>query len=375
MWGCSRPALVRASRTNRSASPGDGVRPRSSTLTATSCPSVSSRTRNTAATPPSANTSPTVNFLPRAFWRRRRSVVRSSDMADAKPRNLRRVALGTAGVVFVWLFAVWPPPVWWRDHWPRETALMREMADGRPAGQARSALKDIAPVLQRMVIIAEDSRFRSHVGIDPAEIADALGMGGAHGFWSAVGTAWRHRDRLRGARTTTQQLAKNLYLSSSRNPLRKVKEAVTALRLELALSKDRILELYLNVAESGPGIWGVDAASRAYFGVPASRLSEEEAAELAATLPHPRTSNPTFRPDRMLGRRNLILARYRGVDVYIPPEEETDSLPIPLPAPVVPPALDSLRIDVPVDSLEDSLTDRRTDAQRRTEDSVRDSLP
>src|SRR5947208_9997149 len=386
MWGCSSRALVRASRTNRSASPGEGVSPRSSTFTATSCPSVSSRTRNTAANPPSPKTSPTVNFLPRAFWRRRRSVVRSSDMADAKPRNLRRVALGTAGVVFVWLFAVWPPPVWWRDHWPRETALMREMADGRPAGQARSALKDIAPVLQRMVIIAEDSRFRSHVGIDPAEIADALGMGGAHGFWSAVGTAWRHRDRLRGASTITQQLAKNLYLSSSRNPIRKVKEAVTALRLELALSKDRILELYLNVAEWGPGIWGVDAASRAYFAVSASRLSEEQAAELAATLPHPRTSNPTFRPDRTLARRDLILARYRGVDVYIPPEEEPASLLITLPAPVVPPALDSLRIDVPVDSLEDSLTDRRTDAQTtrrtdatdaqgRTADSGRDSLP
>jgi monofunctional biosynthetic peptidoglycan transglycosylase len=300
-------------------------------------------------------------------------------MADAKPRNLRGVALGTAGVVLVWLFAVWPPSVWWRDHWPRETAMMREQAAGgsqsaRPAVRP-TKLESISPVLQRMVIIAEDSRFRSHVGIDLAEIADAVGVDDARGFWSAVGAAWRHRDRLRGASTITQQLAKNLYLSSSRNPIRKVKEAVTALRLELALSKDRILELYLNVAEWGPGIWGVDAASRAYFGVPASRLTEEQAAELAATLPHPRTSNPTFRPDRTLARRNLILARYRGVDVYIPPEEETDSLPMPLPAPVLPPALDSLRIDVPGDSLEDSLTDRRTDAQGRTEDSVRDSLP
>jgi len=257
--------------------------------------------------------------------------------------------------------------------------MMREMADGRTGGRADgrspSVLKDISPVLQRMVIIAEDSRFRSHVGIDPAEIADALGMDGAHGFWSAVGAAWRHRDRLRGASTITQQLAKNLYLSSSRNPIRKVKEAATALRLELALSKDRILELYLNVAEWGPGIWGVDAASRAYFAVPASRLTEEQAAELAATLPHPRTSNPTFRPDRTLARRNLILARYRGVDVYIPPEEETDTVPMPLPAPVLPPELDSLKIDVPVDSLEDSLTNRRTDAQGRTADSGRDSLP
>src|SRR6185295_149416 len=381
MCGCSSRALVRASRTNRSASPGDGVSPRSSTFTATSWPRVWSRTRNTAANPPSPRTSPTVNFLPRAFWRRRRSVVRSSDMADAKPRKLRRVALGTTGVVLVWLLAVWPPPVWWRDHWPRETAMMREQAVGgsqsaRPAVRPTN-LESISPVLQRMVIIAEDSRFRSHVGIDPAEIADALGVDGAHGFWSAVGAAWRHRDRLRGASTITQQLAKNLYLSSSRNPVRKTKEAVTALRLELALSKDRILELYLNVAEWGPGIWGADAASRAYFAVPASRLTQEQAAELAATLPHPRTSNPTFRPERTLARRGLILARYHGVNVYIPPEEETDTLPVPT---VSLPPVDSLEIEVapPVDSAQDSLTATRTDttdAQGRTEDSSRDSLP
>src|SRR5437773_6706298 len=373
MCGCSSRALVRASRTNRSASPGDGVSPRSSTFTATSWPRVSSRTRNTAAKPPSPKTSPTVNFLPRAFWRRRRSVTRSSDMADAKPRNLRRAALGPAGVVLVWLFAVWPPPVWWRDHWPRETAMMREIADcrtgGRPDGQSPSAcptvrpsaLQDISPLLQRMVIIGEDSRFRTHHGIDPAEIADALGVDGAHGFWSAVGAAWRHRDRLRGASTITQQLAKNLYLSSSRNPIRKVKEAVTALQLELALSKDRILELYLNVAEWGPGIWGVDAASRAYFAMPGSRLTEEQAAELAATLPHPRTSNPTFRPDRTLARRGLILARYHGVDVYIPPEEETDTvLVVP---PVIVPPIDTLNVQLPVpgDTLVDT-TRSQTDS-------------
>src|SRR6266702_3948594 len=327
MCGCSSRALVRASRTNRSASPGEGVRPRSRTFTATSWPRSWSRTRNTAANPPSPRTSPTVNFLPRAFWRRRRSVVRSSDMADAKPRNLRRVALGTTGLVLVWLFGVWPPPVWWRNHWPRETAMMREQADCR----SPSACPTVRP-------------------------------------------AWRHRDRLRGASTITQQLAKNLYLSSSRSPIRKLKEAATALGLELVLSKDRILELYLNVAEWGPGIWGIDAASRAYFGVPASRLSEEQAAELAATLPHPRTSNPTFRPERTLARRGLILARYRGVDVYIPPEEETDTIPVPT---VLLPPVDSLPIDslVVADSMQDSLTARRTDAQGRTADSSRDSTP
>ena len=300
------------------------------------------------------------------------------------------MALGIGGIVLVYLVGVWPPPVWWRDHWPRETALMREATEGRndrrwsvhsvvPSFRP-TPLAEISTVLQRMVIIGEDSRFRTHHGIDPAEIADALGMNDPRGFRSGLAAALRHRDRVRGASTITQQLAKNLYLSSSRSPIRKVKEAVTALGLELALSKDRILELYLNVAEWGPGIWGVDAASRGYFGVPASRLTEEQAAELAATLPHPRTSNPTFRPERTRARRALILARYHGVEVYIPPEEEADTLPLPNVPPPVPPALDSLQVAVPVqaDSTQDSLTTGRTDAadaQKRTADSSRDSLP
>ena len=262
------------------------------------------------------------------------------------------MALGTGGIVLVWLVGVWPPPVWWRDHWPRQTAMMREAPRSVVPSFRPISLSEISPVLQRMVIIGEDSRFRTHHGIDPAEIADALGMNEARGVWSAVGAALRHRDRLRGASTITQQLAKNLYLSSSRSPIRKVKEAVTALGLELALSKDRILELYLNVAEWGPGVWGIDAASRAYFGVPASRLSEEQAAELAATLPHPRTSNPTFRPERTRTRRALILARYHGVEVYIPPEEEDTAVVVP--HVLVPPA-ESLDVQLP--TLVDTITD------------------
>ena len=97
------------------------------------------------------------------------------------------------------------------------------------------------------------------------------------------------------------------YLSPSRNPLRKVKEVVTAWRLELWLGKDRILELYLNTAELGDEIWGVEAASRAYFGKPASRLTRVEAATLAGTLPAPTTSNPRERPGRMLWKRDWIL--------------------------------------------------------------------
>jgi len=285
----------------------------------------------------------------------------SSDMTDAKPRKGRRVALGTALAVLVWLFGVWPPPVWWRDHWPRETALMHDA--GARAALRPTALGQISPRLQRMVIIGEDSRFWTHHGVDPVEVADALGLGHGRGFWAIVRSAWTHRDRVRGASTITQQLAKNLYLSSARSVLRKAKEAVTALRLELALPKDRILELYLGVAEWGPGIWGAEAASQAYFGVPASQLGEVQAAALAATLPHPRTSNLGFRPERTLARRDLILARYRGVPVEVPAEpEEPDTTGVE--PPVATPGVDSLRAD----SLQVDTTDSAMD-------SVRDSLP
>ncbi len=195
-----------------------------------------------------------------------------------------------------------------------------------------------------MVIIAEDSRFKTHHGIDFVELRDA---------WAAGG----HR----GASTITQQLAKNLYLSPSRSVFRKLKEAVTAVRLELALSKSRIMELYLSTAEWGPGMWGADAASRAYFGVTPSQLSDAQAAALAATLPQPRTSNPAFRPARMLARRDLILARYYGGKTPVPPAEE-DSIPgVPV---IEPPVLPVIPIDslLPVDSLVDSLADSLPDS-------------
>ena len=232
-------------------------------------------------------------------------------------------------------------------------------------------LTEIAPLLQRMVIIGEDSRFWTHHGIDPVEMADAMRIDRSRGTWASVKTLWRRRDRMRGASTITQQLAKNLYLSSSRNFARKLKEAVTALRLELALPKTRILELYLSVAEWGPGIWGVQAASHTYFGVPASQLDERAAAALAATLPHPSSSNPAHRPETMLARRDLILARFHGADVNVPPvAEEGDSAMNEAPvneAPVVEPAVDSLTVvNPPVDSAADTLGTGLENAQRDT---------
>ncbi|HSD33512.1 MAG TPA: biosynthetic peptidoglycan transglycosylase [Gemmatimonadales bacterium] len=269
-----------------------------------------------------------------------------------KRRVAGRITRGLLIAALGWLVGVWPPPVWWSDHWPVESAMMRRR--GAPVRYRPVPLEQLPPVLQRTVIIGEDSRFRTHHGLDFEEIRDALGLDQQAGFGATMRTIWRRRDRLRGASTITQQLAKNLYLSPSRNPLRKVKEALTALRLEWMLSKDRILELYLNLVELGPGLWGAPAASAHYFGVMPAQLSEAQAAALAATLPFPLSSNPAYRSGRMLHRRDLILARYHGVDVYIPPEEEFDTVPVPpfLP-PIIPPVLDSLLRDtvtVPVES-------------------------
>jgi monofunctional biosynthetic peptidoglycan transglycosylase len=246
-------------------------------------------------------------------------------MAVPQARIAKRVVLGTSAFFVAWLFAVWPPPLWWRDHEPRCTAMMRLRNDCRTARRP-DGLTARSPLLERMVIIAEDSRFKTHHGIDFVELRDA---------WAAGGR--------RGASTITQQLAKNLYLSPSRSIFRKLKEAVTAVRLELALNKDRIMTLYLGTAELGPGIWGMEAASSAYFGVPVSQLSAPQAAALAATLPQPRTSNPTFRPARMLARRDLILARYYGGKTPVPPALE-DSIPEipPIEPPVLPPILDTV---------------------------------
>ncbi len=134
--------------------------------------------------------------------------------------------------------------------------------------------------LKRAAVAAEDMEFFFHEGFSTAEIGAALRE------------AVEERRAPRGASTITQQLAKNLWLSPSRNPWRKVKEALLTRSLERHLSKHRILDLYLNVVEFGPGIYGAEAAARHYFGKPASALTEREAAMMAASLPRPSTWHP-----------------------------------------------------------------------------------
>jgi len=254
---------------------------------------------------------------------------------------LAAVALPT-----LWLFVVWPPPSWWRTHWPAQTAFMR-VRDGQLAAAHDSTRRAYRPVsldsisdwLKRAAIAGEDEAFFQHHGIDYHALREALGYRRATFSWSdprdraelrrALGRALDRRDRLRGASTITQQLARNLYLSPSRNPLRKLKEAAVAYRLEWALPKARIMELYLDVAELGKNLWGVEAASRRYFARPAARLSMDEAAMLIATLPHPLTSNPAFHPGRTRWRADLILRKLRGEPVEVPAEAEelTPALP------------------------------------------------
>jgi monofunctional biosynthetic peptidoglycan transglycosylase len=193
--------------------------------------------------------------------------------------------------------------------------------------------------MQEAVIIGEDNNFRTHHGIDYLALAHALGykpdtfdwQNGhqRHELFHVLPNAWSRRDRLRGASTITQQLAKNVYLSPSRNPLRKVKEAVTAWRLEWTMGKQRIMELYLNIVELGEDVWGVEAASKLYFDRSAKQLSADQAAALAGALPFPLHSNPDYRPGRMRWRQNLILRRMRGEEVEVPqPVEEEEFAPM-----------------------------------------------
>ncbi|HSE66975.1 MAG TPA: biosynthetic peptidoglycan transglycosylase [Gemmatimonadales bacterium] len=266
---------------------------------------------------------------------------------------LKALAVAAAGFLF-WLLAIWPPPLWYRTHWPAETAFMW-MRRGERGGNADSLrqyrpvpLDSIARGLQDAVVIGEDNNFFTHGGIDYLAMAHAIGYPRQSFTWSSsrdrdelfsvLPRAWSRRDKLRGASTISQQLAKNLYLSSSRNPLRKVKEAVTTYRLEAALGKQRIMELYLNVTELGDGIWGAEAASRQYFKRSAARLTQEQAAALAGALPFPLSSNPALQPGRMRWRQNLILRRMHGEWVEIP-KVETEDLP-------APPAPDSVNLAV-----------------------------
>jgi len=186
-----------------------------------------------------------------------------------------------------------------------------EMYEARRAGDkglprlrwSPVSLGNIPKTLIRAVILAEDARFYEHGGFDLIAFKEAMSYNLAEGRLAL------------GASTISQQTVKNIFLSPSRDPIRKWHELVLTWGMERHLKKRRIMELYLNVAEFGTGIYGVQAASLAYFGVPVGQISVEQAADLAATLPSPENNNPATRTAAFTRRANKIhrrLLRFPG---------------------------------------------------------------
>ena len=189
------------------------------------------------------------------------------------------VGLLAVGLLVLWV-ATWPDVGSLATRFPETTAFIeRDRAKGVKVRWRPVAYDTIADDLKLAVLVAEDINFFSHAGFDTTEISNAAR--------EAI-----EGKRVRGASTLTQQLAKNLWLSPEKTAWRKLEEAVLTWRLERSLTKRRILELYLNVVQFGPGTYGAAAASSRYFGVPPSQLSADQAAQLAASLPRPSSWNP-----------------------------------------------------------------------------------
>jgi len=237
-------------------------------------------------------------------------------------RGLGRWAIGAAACGFAFLIYValtLPDVRPLRTANPATTAFMRLRAqEARDAGRPVRAVQQwtrysrISPQLTRAVLVAEDDAFWQHEGVDFEQLQESLEADWARGRF------------LRGGSTITQQLAKNLYLSPSKNPVRKLREFLIARRLEAELPKARILELYLNVIEWGDGIYGAEAAARTYFHTSAAALGPAQAAQLAASIVNPRTMNPAHPTARLLRRQQLILRRMGGV---VPPAEDSPRAP------------------------------------------------
>jgi monofunctional biosynthetic peptidoglycan transglycosylase len=221
----------------------------------------------------------------------------------------KRVALGLLALIVLYHLTIVFRVFRYRSVNPEETAMMELRADeaesnGLPVKREQTwvSYDQISANLVRAVLAGEDSRFFDHSGFDWEEIR------------KAIEEDWKKREFKRGASTISQQLAKNLFLSTSKNPLRKLHEALITWEMELMLSKRRILEIYLNVIEWGDGIYGAEAAARKYFNTSAASLSTEQAAFLSAMIPNPRTVyNPQKHPRRVERRKNLILRLMRHV--------------------------------------------------------------
>ena len=217
------------------------------------------------------------------------------------------IALGAAALYEGWVFGhVW----WWVSHNPTGTAFMEDRLrlarEKNPKAQLRHAWVPYAQIsanLKRAVIAAEDAKFLDHEGFD----------------WEGIQKAHeRNMKRQRivaGGSTISQQLAKNLFLSGERSPVRKAQEALITVMLEAMMSKRRILEIYLNVIEWGNGVFGAEAAARHYFGVSAAHLTAEQAARLASMVPNPRFYDRNRQAPWLGTKTRIILGRMSAAQI------------------------------------------------------------
>lgn len=215
-------------------------------------------------------------------------------------------------------YAFYPDISWLADNNPPTTAFMEHrkaewLEKGLTTKKIRHhwvPIKKVSQNLVKAVLIAEDDKFWQHEGFDYRGIERALKQNMMSGSFRMGGS------------TISQQLAKNLYLSPSKNPIRKIKEAILTWRLEQNLSKRRILELYINVAEWGDGIFGIDQAARHYYGTIPARLSARQASRLASILPNPIRFAPEGRSRYVRFRSGLIYAIMRKRGIIIPDYQE-----------------------------------------------------
>jgi monofunctional biosynthetic peptidoglycan transglycosylase len=217
--------------------------------------------------------------------------------------------------VLVLLLLVWQGwylgwVVWWKFVNPATTSFMSLRLDELREKDPRAELKmqwapyeRVSNHLKRAVVAAEDAKFSEHEGFDWEGIQKALEKNQKKGKIVAGGS------------TITQQLAKNLFLSASKTPWRKAQEAVITLMLETVMDKRRILEIYLNVVEWGPGVFGAEAAARHYYGLSATQLSAEQAARLAVLLPNPRKFGRLPNSPYLAARSQVILGRMGAAEL------------------------------------------------------------
>lgn len=239
-------------------------------------------------------------------------------MAGRRPRSWFRIITGAIMallcLVLLYELVMFSRVVWYAYRDPGGSAIMSEQLSELRRTNPDAKLSytwvpydRISTNLKRAVVASEDANFTEHDGIE----------------WDAIRKAWEYnqaqeakgRTKMRGGSTITQQLAKNLFLSSSRSYIRKGQELVLAYMIEHVMPKERILELYLNVAEWGVGVFGAEAAARHYYGTSAANLSASQAAQMAAMLPQPRYYDKHRNTRYLSSRTATLLRRMRMVDI------------------------------------------------------------